>query len=205
MGTKYENGGPGPTPTAVVNSFDTRIVSKLDRRARALIDLLGKRPSGLIRHSIADQMQLPLSSICSLVNRLEKAGLVVVSTETRPSPYGQPATIVRLSRRASQHSQREGNSAVVACREHCRPTDGGRQKESAPESMPVQRADLAVALQTGVDRQCELGRMLDTMPVVERDALAAECLDSFWLKRYRVNPKSETVRLTLMDALEVAR
>jgi len=72
------------------------MISSKTKRACRLLQLLGERPRGLIRHEIADQMRIPLSSACSLVNSLIASGEVVATGETRRSPFDHPAGVIAL-------------------------------------------------------------------------------------------------------------
>jgi len=74
------------------------MIHKTTERASAALKLLDENPQGLIRHEIAERMKIPLSSACSLVHSLLSAGQAVESGDTRRSPYGQPARIVRMAK-----------------------------------------------------------------------------------------------------------
>lgn len=60
--------------------------------------LLMAGATGLTRHELAAKMNIPLSSVCSLVNKMLFSKTIAESGETRPSPYGRAANVVRLAR-----------------------------------------------------------------------------------------------------------
>ena len=68
---------------------------KLTERQTALVTLLENRPSGLIRHEVANLMNIPLASVCSLANTLINRG-EILENGTRLSPYGHSASILTL-------------------------------------------------------------------------------------------------------------
>ena len=70
---------------------------KFTERQSKLVGLLRNRPSGLIRHEIADLMTIPLASVCSLANSLIKQGVVVETGATRVSPNGRSAGILAIA------------------------------------------------------------------------------------------------------------
>lgn len=68
----------------------------MSERVRSVIQLLEKRPAGLIRHELAAFLKIPLSSVCSLVHAMIERGELAESGDTRTSPFGQPARILCL-------------------------------------------------------------------------------------------------------------
>lgn len=66
-------------------------------RQQSAMALLAAHPRGLIRHELAAQMRIPLSSVCSIVHALVANGKIIEAGDTRMSPYGQPARVIRLS------------------------------------------------------------------------------------------------------------
>lgn len=57
--------------------------------------LLMSGAAGMTRHQLADAMGIPLSSVCSLCRRLLDASRIAESGDTRPSPHGQAAKVIR--------------------------------------------------------------------------------------------------------------
>ena len=66
---------------------------------RRIVELLQHRVRGLTRHEIADELVLPLSSVCGRVSELETEGWLCSTDETRPTQYGKPATVVKVKHR----------------------------------------------------------------------------------------------------------
>lgn len=66
---------------------------------RRIVEFLLSRPGGATRHEIAAALGMPLSSVAGRVCELETEGWVVSTEETRPTPYGKTATVVRVTHR----------------------------------------------------------------------------------------------------------
>jgi predicted ArsR family transcriptional regulator len=64
-----------------------------------IMGVLIARPGGATRHEIAEALGMPLSSVAGRVCELEAEGLVISTEETRPTPYGKTATVVKVTRR----------------------------------------------------------------------------------------------------------
>lgn len=73
-------------------------IRKRDQRAIDAMDQLSQAgTAGLTRHELADLMRIPLSSVCSLAARMIENGQAVEAGDTRLSPFGHAAKILRHS------------------------------------------------------------------------------------------------------------
>jgi predicted transcriptional regulator len=54
-------------------------------------------PRGLTRYELAERTNRPVSSVCGRINELEKLGLVNEADESRPTPYGGNAVVMRIA------------------------------------------------------------------------------------------------------------
>ena len=77
--------------TAVFESLDD-----LPKVKRRIVDLLMANPNGFTRHEIGERLALPLSTVCGRVTELENANWIFSTDQTRQTPYGKQATIVRI-------------------------------------------------------------------------------------------------------------
>ena len=64
---------------------------------QVLIALDAAEPRGLTRYELADRTNRPVSSVCGRINELEKLGLVTEADESRPTPYGGNAVVMRIA------------------------------------------------------------------------------------------------------------
>lgn len=71
-------------------------LEELPKVKRRIVDLLRTEPNGLTRHEIGERLGLPLSTVCGRVSELEKTNWVFSTDDTRETPYGKQATVVRL-------------------------------------------------------------------------------------------------------------
>ncbi len=75
------------------------VIKKRSARMLAVENhLLMAGAAGLTRHELAAKMNIPLSSVCSLVSKMLFSNTVAESGDTRPSPHGRAANVVRLAR-----------------------------------------------------------------------------------------------------------
>ena len=71
-------------------------IEDLPKIKRRIVDLLLANPNGFTRHEIGERLALPLSTVCGRVTELENARWIFSTDQTRQTPYGKQATIVRI-------------------------------------------------------------------------------------------------------------